>query len=372
MPRRKKRAAWASIAQVEPSVYRIRYWAAGPDGYRRRSKTVRGTRKDAERARSELMLAHSEDAPCPTVGDVWERWALPDFERRVADGDMSANSLRQYRYGWNAHVAPRWGAVQCSAVRALDVQQWLYGLTLGAARQALPLLRMSLDYATKYEFVGHNVAREKYQMPAKATMDAHDKGVWTYAELGELWRRVRGMWLEPAFLLCAFGGLRVGEALGVRSEDVTECHGCALVSVRRQVGENGVTETLKTPQSRREVPIPGRAGTRLLAIAAAKDGWLTDDRMGGTTNRYRLHKAWSRLDVPEGMRHPFRNLRNSWQTWMRWTMRMEPWAIETLMGHKFAGVTGQHYDRPTREVLARMVADAYRERPYDAGWNWTS
>lgn len=51
MPRRKKRSAWASIAQVDASTYRIRYWATAPDGYRRRSKTVRGTRLDAELSR---------------------------------------------------------------------------------------------------------------------------------------------------------------------------------------------------------------------------------------------------------------------------------------------------------------------------------
>ena len=71
MPRKRKhrRSAWASITEVERGErYRIRYWAKGTDGqYRRRSCTVRGTRKDAERVRSELMLEHSEDAPCPTV-----------------------------------------------------------------------------------------------------------------------------------------------------------------------------------------------------------------------------------------------------------------------------------------------------------------
>ena len=64
MPRRKKRAAWASLAQVGPQTWRLRYWAEGPDGYKRRSKTIRNaTRKDAERVRSELMLAHGDDAP---------------------------------------------------------------------------------------------------------------------------------------------------------------------------------------------------------------------------------------------------------------------------------------------------------------------
>ena len=92
--RRKRRSAWASVTELEKGQrYRIRYWAKGSDGqYRRRSETVRGTAMDAERRRAELMLDHSEDAPCPTVGQAWERWALPDMERRVEGGDISVRT----------------------------------------------------------------------------------------------------------------------------------------------------------------------------------------------------------------------------------------------------------------------------------------
>jgi integrase len=176
------------------------------------------------------------------------------------------------------------------------------------------------------------------------------------------------------FLLCGFGGLRVGEALGVRSEDVGEAIvggvRLAVVSVSRQVSQEGPTDSLKTPQSRRAVPVPGRAGARLLELAAACDGWLAGDGLGGPSTRARLSKAWRVAELPDGMRHPLRNLRNSWQTNMRWVMRVPPYFIEALMGHAVAGVTGTYYDRPDASMLARVVAEAYAERPYDAGWDW--
>ena len=120
MPRKRKqkRSAWASIAQVDESTWRIRYWGKDADGtYKRRSKTIRGNRLDAEKARSELMLQHSDDAPCPTVAQAWERWVLPDMERRVEDGDLAPKSLEQYRSAWRKHVEPTWGSVACDAVR---------------------------------------------------------------------------------------------------------------------------------------------------------------------------------------------------------------------------------------------------------------
>ncbi len=371
---RKKRAAWGALTQVDAGTWRIRYWSSGPDGYRRRSKTVRGTRLDAERARSELMLEHSEDAPCPTVGEVWERWMLPDLERRVDSGDVARSTLDQYRWGWQRHVEPVWSHVQCDAVRPLAVQQWLYGITATAAKQGLLLLRMALDYAVRYELVGHNPCRERYVMPSKSTVSERDKGVWTLDELGEVWRVAHGTWWESAFLLCAFGGLRVGEALGVRSEDVgaatVDGVRLALVRVERQAAPSGVTDVLKTPQSRRTVAIPGRAGQRLLELAASAPDYLSGDGLGGASTRYRLRKAWERCSLPDRLRHPFRNLRNSWQTNMRWTMRVPPFLIEPMMGHRLQGVTGQHYDRPDAEMFAEAVAEAYRARPFDAGWTW--
>lgn len=372
MTKRSRRAAWASITEVERgAVYRIRYWSAGPDGYRRRSCTIRGTRKQAEQRRAELMLAHSDDAPCPTMGEVWERWYLPATVRRVDDGDLSEHTLMQTRSTWNRHVSPRWESVPCDAVRPLHIQQWLDGMTRGGATRGLGLLRTMLDYPVRYGLIETNPARERYLMPSKSTVAHHDDGVWTLAELGEAWRAVHGQWFEAAFLLAAFGGLRLGESMGVRGEDVRvdviAGVPVALVSVERQVQNRGeVTERLKTAQSRRVVAIPGRAATRLGELAASERVWLSGDGMGGPNTQARLNASWSAA----GMAHPFRNLRNSWQTWMRWELRVPPYYIEVLMGHAGKDVTSRYYDRPQAEMFAEVMADAYRANPYDAGWTW--
>lgn len=369
MPRRKKahRAAWASIAQIDESTWRIRFWASGADGYKRRSKTIRNaTRMDAERVRSELMLQHSEDAQCPTVGDAWERWVLPDLERRVELGTLAPNSLKQYRSAWRAHVSPRWADVQMDAVRPLAVQRWLDGMGANQADNALGVLSSILDVGVRYELVEHNVARERYVMPSKTTIKKRDDGIWTLAEL--LGMDVAGEWWEAAYLLSAFGGLRVGESLGVRAADVElrDVSGVpvAFVHVSKQVTRNGdVLETLKTEQSSRTAFLVGRAALRLAAITnGMPDSWyLTHDGAGNAQPQYRLTRAWTRA----GMAHPFRNLRNAWQTWMRWEVGVAPWAIEQAMGHRVAGVTGRYYDRPTDDVIAQVLADAYRAKPWD-------
>jgi hypothetical protein len=57
---------------------------------------------------------------------------------------------------------------------------------------------------------------------------------------------------------------------------------------------------------------------------------------------------------------------------MRWSLRLPPWLIEPMMGHRLQGVTGQHYDRPDSMMFAEAVADAYASNPYDRGWTWVS
>lgn len=370
--RKKRRDLWGSIAKVGPDTYRIRYWAGGPDGYRRRSETVRGSRMDAERRRSELMLGHSEDAPCPTVGQAWERWAWPTFERRHADGDLAESTL--YRYGrvWETAVAPTWADVPCDSVRPLAVQQWLTPMKLTTAKIAVVVLSAIMDHAVRYELVTHNPMREKYLMPSPSTVARRDHGVWSLDELGALWSRIRGEWWEPAFILAAFGSCRVGESLGVTAADVerrvVDGVTLAVVSIVRQVPSVGApTERLKTDQSRRPVIVAGRAAERLLSIAEGMDAtwFLTHDGIGKWQSQSRLNDSWLAL----GTGRPFKNLRNSWQTAMRWEVGISPFFLEPMMGHRGEGVTGRHYDKPAAERFCEVVASAYANRPWDSSWD---
>lgn len=378
---RRRRDSWGSITELERNRrYVVRYWASEDDrGYMRHSVTVRGTRADAERKRAELMLEHSNDAPCPTVGMAWERWSLPTYERRVRDGDMSEQTLRQYKSGWSRHAAPRWSDVPCDRVQPLHVQQWLDGLGKSEAESAMCVLKPLMDYAVRYGMVVTNPFRERYVMPSRASVRRRDKGVWSLAELGAIWRDVAwGQWWEAAFLLSAFGGLRVGESLGVRSENVAlatvdGCDVCLVEVVRQVANRGGVTDALKNDQSRRTTIVVGLPARRIASMAeVAVGGWLTGNGLGGPTSQKRLTNAWAKAMGESGLTefHPFHNLRNSWQTSMRWEMRVAPYHIETMMGHVVPGVTGQYYDRPQPEMLASVMADAYAANQFDAAWSW--
>ena len=365
---RRMRSDWGSVTEMERGRrYRLRWWASTPEGYRRCSRVVRGTRREAMDELARIRLAHSSDAPAPTCGTVFREHLVPRWEHEMAEGERSDATMAVYQSTWRLHIAPTWASVPVDQVRPLLVQQWLSALPRNAAVRSLNIMRALMDVAVRYEWAPTNTCRERYVLPSKSTSTTRAKGVWPLAELGGLWRKVRGEWFEGAFLVAAFGGLRPGEALGVMGADVRgdAIAGVpvALVDVRRQVRtDDALTERLKTPQSARTAVVVGLAAMRLCELSEGAE-WLTENGAGGHSTQKALRLAWQEV-APWS----FRNLRNSWETWMRHEMRVPPYVIEPLMGHKSPGVTGTYYDRPLAQSLAQTVAECYAARPYDRGW----
>ena len=361
------------MTEVSPGVWRIRYWAADDEGgYRRRSKTVRGTRKDAGDIMAQLRVDHSQDAPQPSVRDCWKRWYLPDARRRVDDGELARQSLEHYESTWRNHVEPRWGGVQVDQVKPLAVQQWLLTLTRSQATGVLPVMRQVLEYAVRFECIPANPMAVKYSMPPKSTSKTLDDGAWSPDELVEVWRACVGTPLEAVVLLCGFGSCRLGEALGARPSDVElrEVGGIPIACVRidSQIdGRGRDTNSVKNRWSERTVVLAGAPALRIVEIAQSSDEYLAEDQRGGAMNQVYARTAFKALLESAGVpHHTPRALRRSWETIARWTLRLPPWLTERMMGHTGGGVTGRSYDRPEVDEFAEALADAWRERGFVA------
>ena len=283
-----------SITEVRRGVWRIRYWAEGPDGYRRRSETVRGSRKDAVERRSALMLEHGDDAPCPTVGQCWERWYRPDLVRMVEEGERAEQTLGQYDSRWRCHVGPRWADVPADEVRPLAVQQWIDTMPHSVAPQAAQVLRATLSYAVRYEAIASNPLDADYVMPPKSTSRERSRETWDVPGLIALCLDARGEWYEAPLLLMSFGGARVAESLGVRAEEVELTRvpvggvevSVATAPLRQQVrGAGIVDERLKNRWSVRPAVMPGSAGERLAEIRALRRRGVALRRRRGRARR---------------------------------------------------------------------------------------
>lgn len=376
---KKRRDSWGSIAyDPKRKVGYIRYWASTDEsGYRRHCKTVYGTRQEVEEERARLMLDHSGDAPCPTLGQVYEKWYLPDRERQHESGDLSTKTMEQDASLWRAHVSKRWKDVPCDQIRPLDVQQWITSTLSGAtAGSAVNQGKRILEYAVRYELIPSNPMAVKFVLPSKSTIRQRDDYVWSVTELGELWRNhCYGKFWEGAFLCSAFGSARVGESLAPLSDEVwtTERNGVfvAVVPIRAQVSNTTkrIETELKNTWSPRDIVIPGRIGMRVAQIADENAGtYLTSDGVGGFVKQRKLWEMWTRELGADA--HPFKNLRKSWETYSKWYLRITPEMIERMMGHVGNGVTSHYYDRPETEHFIDVLTEAYANKPFAEGWDW--
>ncbi|HIS39915.1 MAG TPA: hypothetical protein IAC12_03620 [Candidatus Aphodovivens avistercoris] len=368
--RRKRRRAWGSITEVDPGRRYVLRWVENtPQGRKRRSRTFRGTYREADLELSRLQVEHADggDRPVPTVGKAYAMWFEPWMERRVAEGKAKEGTHRAYASAWAKAVEPRWGRVPVDSIQPAEVQEWLLGLSAGAAAHAVVVLRKVLDFAVRFEAIPVNKMRLPYEMPTRKT-HVRRSDVYGLAEAEKVLGRLRGEAVEAPYILACFGGARTGESLGVRASEVgrAESHGiaCAIVPIVRRMADKGDLPLpdgdLKNRQSERTLVIPEPYGTRLLEIAeeriAAGVEWLADRGDGLPMSRGRLLFRWRSAMGREGV--PFANLRNSWRTFAQFDWGVEPDVLEILMGHVIPTVTGRHYLRPGVDDLVSAVASA--------------
>lgn len=358
MSARRKRSSWGCVQRMGAGKYRLRWMERGE----RRSETVYGTRRQADDAMAAIRVrVGSDHGPRVTVRNAHDLWYMQ------ALGELSPRSVENRESVWRKHVAPAWGDAPIQSIKPADVQAWLLTMTPTTARRALGICRECANLAMLYGAVIDNPFKADYRMPrgsAPSTGQAR-----ALDGLRDVWRRVHGTALEGAALLMAFGGARVGEALGARCAEVYELHGCAMVPIVRQMGQRGLTDTLKTSWSRRELAIPGPMGARVLDLASTGREWLSEDAATGLPlAQHQARALWLAL-VPDGNLRPMKGLRASWQTYMRWELRVAPEHIERMMGHVGEGVTGRHYDKPEPEMFAEVASQAYAARPFADDWD---
>ena len=73
-----------------------------------------------------------------------------------------------------------------------------------------------------------------------------------------------------------------------------------------------------------------------------------------------MRYVWNRLLKEKNLKYiPFRNLRNSWRTIMRWEFGIDSDYVEKMMGHAGKGVGEIHYDRPQWRQFTDVVGEAW-------------
>jgi integrase len=287
----------------------------GPDGRRvRRWHSGYRTKKDAERARTELLArldqgSYIEPSRLTVAVFLRDQW-LPGLT-----GQLRPTTLDGYRRHVHRYVLPAVGGVLLQRLTPAHLNV-LYGSLQAsggmggrplAARTVLAVhvtLRKALGDATRWGLVVRNVA----ELASRPKPQRTDMRTWSAVELRRFLEHVESDRLAAAWMLAASTGMRRGEVLGLRWTDVDLDQ--ARVAVQQTLVVAGglvVTSGPKTSRGRRSVALDSRTVAALRAWRAAQaaerlawgpswtDSGLVFTREDGTViHPQRLSKAFDR------------------------------------------------------------------------------
>jgi integrase len=221
-------------------------------------RSVSGRTKTEASKRLQLLVRQRNDGlPAPdhrlTIGELLERWH--DEELRV---HVARSTAENYRSIYTHHIVPVLGSTPVTRLSIVEVNRLMATkldaqLSQSTVRRIRAVLAQALDYAVRSGTVHRNVAAL-----AKGPRAPRPEGrTLTPAQARQLLAAIRGHRYETLYLLLLATGLRRGEGLGLRWEDLDLVSG--TLRVRRQLKREGghlVTAETKTPKSRRAVNLP--------------------------------------------------------------------------------------------------------------------
>ncbi|MDQ1247522.1 MAG: hypothetical protein QG597_1892 [Actinomycetota bacterium] len=281
----------ATISKYQTSsgttLYRVRY--RKPDN-RQTDKRGFRTKRDAEAFAVEVegrKLRGEYVAPSlgrATIGELGDEWLTRQR------GHLKANSYRSLETSWRVHVRPRWANTAVANAMFTDVQAWISDLAQvrGAktVRGAHAVLASILEDAVRDRRIASNPARGVKLPPIVKTPNKYLTGAQLHALARESGR------YRSLVLLLGTGGLRWGEAVGLRVGDVDFLRRRILVSENATAGEvttlkGGEHRTLVVAQyvidelsvtvrgkGREDLIWPSKTGCYLKA-PSSHDSWLS-------------------------------------------------------------------------------------------------
>lgn len=328
----KEGAGWFYVLEAE----------RGEDGRRHRRK-VRGfsTKSEARAALRKAQAGAGDKVPAPpplTLATFLREQWFPHREHQVRPTVM-----KRQRDLARVHLAPLANRPLSSiTARVLDD---LYagllerGLARASVRQVHAVVSKALGDAERWQLVTRNVARDA----RPPTVQPTELEVWSVEQTRAFLTSVEDSPWRHAWWLVLGCGLRRGEVLGLRWEDVDLEKGTvAIRRARTQVGRDVVEGPPKTRQSRRTIVLPASV-IEVLASVERRGPWVVCEADGSPTRPERLSKRWS--DSVAAARLPHLHLHAGRHCFASLALNagVNVKALSAVLGHHAASFTLDRY-----------------------------
>jgi integrase len=304
--------------------------------YRKSKTEARQALRQALKDRDEGISPNSL-----TVGAFLDSW-LEDMRDAI-----SHRTWLNHECIVRLHLKPTLGAKRLAKLSPKDVHdlhraKFGEGLSRGRVRKIHVTLNRVLKDAVRFRYIGRNPAAE-VSPPQEYQREIN---VLTPEQVKRLLLAARGDRLEAAYVLPATVGLRQGECLSLRYEDID--FDKRTLKIRRTVWRNSVYSP-KTPHSRRTIKFPRIALDALRRHAqtngGASEGWLFPTKHGNPVDAHNfIHRPWKRMlrkaGLPETTR--YHDLRHGAASLLLSQGVPVP-VVSSLLGHRDSSTTLRVY-----------------------------
>jgi integrase len=356
----------------EGSIYQRKdgRWVASITLENRKRKQFYGkTRKEVQEklrvALNEQRLGTLATGPQQTLKQYLEYW-LEDVHKPA----IRLSSYMQYRGILDKHIFPLLGHIQVQKLTPQQVQSFYArkekeGLALGTIRTIHAVLHNALSHAVSINLVSRNVS----DVVNPPRLVKHERHPLTIEQAQKLLQHVQGYSLEGLITVALATGMRRGELLGLRWQDIH--FDTKSLQIQRTISrqrKKGIVESEpKTSRGRRNIILPPFAiealkehRTRQLEVrlkvgsAWEESNFVFCNGHGGFLEPSQLHMMFRNLlkeaDLPQIR---FHDLRHSAATIML-TMGVHPKVVQELLGHSSISLTLDTYSH----VLPSMQQEA--------------
>lgn len=254
------------------------------------SKTL-DTKAEAESwllAQSVELDARPDVGAGVTLAQLWKVYQsnrLPELAKSTQVG---------YVYQMEHNVIPALGGADVTTITHSDIQRMLDAMSPSVARLAKSTLSAVLTFGVRNDLIAENVMRRApFVLPERTNYACSDSDVWdddpfaAIEDSREVWNvstalacmdMIRGLPLEPVWLCCVGGGLRVEEAFALRKMDVRRIVGSfsewgeeiwvTQVAVHHATTREEVRKATKNAHSVGIVPLLEPFGERLWELVS--------------------------------------------------------------------------------------------------------
>jgi integrase len=375
MARRRGNGEGSITRHKKSGLYMARYWIETPKGPKR--KTVYGKAREDVADKLARALAERADGIVYddenlTVGEYLDSWLKGSVR-----GSVGQSTFDRYEIAVRVHIKPALGRIKLKKLTPARVAGFYQDkLAAGSAPASVNklhvTLRKALDQAVKWHMVPLNVA-EAVKAPRPAPPEMRTLSA---AEARKLLEAARGDKLEALYMLAVHTGMRQGELLALKWQDVDLEN--AKLSVRRTITMSSgriLLGELKTKKSRRTIRLTDAAvqalrehlarqleGMERLGDAYRDEGLVFASKVGTPINPTNLRRrSLASLLKRAGLPHiRFHDLRHTCATLLL-ACNVHPKYVQELLGHANIAITLDTYSHVIPgmgDQTARAMEDA--------------